>query len=111
MIMRRILVLGLLALALAACAASGGSGHLVADEYVWELQARLAREEGIFCEPAAAVSLAGALQAHGARRLRPGPVVCIVTGSDFKDLKAVERMTASQDCPTQDVNDWLAAIG
>ena len=41
----------------------GGTGHVVTDEEVWEVQGRLAREEGIFCEPAAAVTVAGALKA------------------------------------------------
>jgi len=81
--------------ALEACRASGGTGHLVTDEEVWAAQARLGREEGIFCEPAGAAALAGALQAQTTGKLAPGAVVvCMVTGSGFKDQKAIERMTA-----------------
>lgn len=52
-----------------ACRRSGGNGHLVDDEEVWMAQRRLACEEGIFCEPAAAVAVAGALAAAAAGEL------------------------------------------
>lgn len=85
---------------LAAVRASGGDGYLVTDEEVWRLQARLAREEGLFCEPAAVVPLAGVLQARAAGRLAPHDrVVALVTGSGFKDAASVERMTADRPCP------------
>lgn len=75
-----------------ACRASGGTGHVVEDAEVWALQRRLAREEGIFCEPAGAVALAGALKAAKAGELRrDAKVVCLVTGVGFKDMAAVER--------------------
>lgn len=75
------------------CRASGGTGHVVEDAEVWALQKQLAREEGIFCEPAGAVALAGALKAAKAGELgRDAKVVCLVTGTGFKDMAAVERM-------------------
>jgi threonine synthase len=75
------------------CRASGGTGHIVEDAEVWALQRRLAREEGIFCEPAGAVALAGALKAARTGELRQDArVVCLVTGVGFKDMAAVERM-------------------
>lgn len=98
--------------ALAACRESGGTGHLVQDEFVWEVQRRLAREEGIFCEPAAAVPLAGALQAHAEGLVDPAAnVVCLVTGSGFKDAHAIDRMIADLSCPLIDLaelerGDW-----
>ncbi|ODT98039.1 MAG: threonine synthase [Planctomycetes bacterium SCN 63-9] len=82
------------------CRASGGSGHVVSDEEVWSAQARLAREEGIFCEPAAATALAGALKAAGEGRLDPdATIVCLVTGSGFKDSASVERIIGENACP------------
>jgi threonine synthase len=95
-----------------ACRESGGTGHSVNDEFVWLVQARLAREEGVFCEPAAAVPLAGALQA-GAEGLlaEDATVVCLVTGSGFKDSASVERMVADRSCPLLDIAAFAARMG
>jgi threonine synthase len=88
---------------LPACRTTKGWGHLVADEFVWQVQARLAREEGIFCEPAAAVPLAGALQARAEGGLaEDATVVCLVTGVGFKDAASVERMVVDRPCPLLD---------
>jgi threonine synthase len=82
------------------CRATGGTGHLVADEFVWEVQARMAREEGIFCEPAAAVPLAGAIAALKGGIIQPDAVVvAMVTGSGFKDLQSIDRMKADRTAP------------
>ena len=96
--------------ALQVCVGSGGRGHLITDEEAWEAQRRLAREEGIFCEPAAAVPLAGALCAVAAGELRPGAVVCLVTGSGFKDLAAVDRMNGDRIAEVYDVDAWCARL-
>ena len=86
---------------IAASRASGGTGYTVADEDVYNLQARLAAEEGIFCEPAAAVALAGALQATQLKEVvTSDTVICLVTGSAFKDPPSVERMTRNKTCPS-----------
>jgi threonine synthase len=91
---------------IAACRAVGGTGHVVTDEEVWEVQGRLAREEGIFCEPAAAVTVAGALKAARAGYLRRDAVaVCLLTGSGFKDRPSVERMTRERNCPLIDAEE------
>jgi threonine synthase len=91
---------------LAACRESGGTGHLVEDAFVWEVQRRLAREEGIFCEPAAAVPLAGALQAQRDGLVKPEEnVVCLVTGSGFKDAHAVDRMITDRSCPLIELSE------
>lgn len=63
----------------------------------------LAREEGIFSEPAGAVALAGAAKAAAAGELDPdAPVVCLVTGSEFKDAPSVDRMVRGFDRPLVD---------
>jgi threonine synthase len=86
---------------IAACRASGGTGYAVEDEEVFTLQARLAVEEGIFCEPAAAVAVAGALLAAKLQEIRPEEiVVCLITGSAFKDPPSLERMAGNKPCPT-----------
>ena len=94
-----------------ACRACGGTGVLVSDDTVWATQQRMAREEGIFCEPAAAVPLAGALQAVEAGDLAKGDViVCLVTGTGFKDETSVERMVADSPCPTLALDDLRARL-
>lgn len=81
-----------------ACRASGGTGHLVTDESVWDVQRRLAREEGILCEPAGAVALAGALKAVESGLIdKNTAIVCLITGSGFKDEKSLDRMIEACD--------------
>jgi threonine synthase len=93
--------------AMRACRVNGGSGHTVTDEEVWETQGRLAREEGIFCEPAAATALAGALRAAREGRLDPdATVVCVVTGSGFKDPASVLRMLEGTACPLVSLDEF-----
>jgi threonine synthase len=78
---------------IAACRASGGTGHIVTDEQVWAAQRRLAREEGVFSEPAGAVALAGLIEAVAAGRIDPAArAVCLVTGSAFKDPPSLEKL-------------------
>ena len=88
------------------CRATGGTGHLVTDESVWETQARLAREEGIFTEPAGAVALAGALQAATCGELDPdGMIVCLVTGTGFKDGESIARMLGHESCAMLELDE------
>ena len=92
---------------IASCRRSGGQGHVVTDAQVWEWQARMAREEGIFCEPAGAVALAGVAAAVGRGEIGPqDPVVCLVTGSGFKDERSLVRMIGSAGAPL--VDDFAA---
>ena len=86
---------------IAACRKTGGTGHLVADDAVYDAQKRLALEEGIFSEPAGAVALAGLIAAVERGEIdRDACCVCLVTGSGFKDPSSVDRMIADRDCPT-----------
>jgi threonine synthase len=72
--------------AIAARDESGGMIDAVTDEEILSTYRRLSEEEGIFCEPASAASVAGLL-----KRVRTGDdlsgrtVVCIITGSGLKD--------------------------
>jgi threonine synthase len=85
------------------CRASGGTGWLVSDSQTFEMQARLAAEEGIFCEPAGAVAVAGLAQAVSESRVQKGDtIVCLVTGSGFKDISSVESMIAGREAALLD---------
>ena len=92
---------------------SGGTGHVVTDEAIFEAQSRLAREEGIFCEPAAAVSVAGALQSARQSEIDPhATVVCLITGTGFKDETSLERMAGGEAAPVlehpEDLQAWIS---
>jgi threonine synthase len=72
--------------ALAARDESGGDIQAVTDRQILSAYRLLARQEGVFVEPASAASVAGLLQAHAAGLVRPGErVVCTVTGNGLKD--------------------------
>ncbi|MBL4883514.1 MAG: pyridoxal-phosphate dependent enzyme [Planctomycetaceae bacterium] len=93
------------------CRASGGTGHTITDEQVWEVQKKLAREEGIFCEPAGAVATAGALQAMAAGEIDPNKnITCLITGSGFKDPVAIDRMNHNLEVPTLDTEEMAALL-
>ena len=65
---------------------SGGIIDAVTDDEIMEAYTMMARQEGIFCEPASAASVAGLLKlARGGMRLNDGKVVCVITGSGLKD--------------------------
>ncbi|MCF3107700.1 pyridoxal-phosphate dependent enzyme [Niabella sp. CC-SYL272] len=63
-------------------------GALVSDAEVYECQQQLAAMEGIYCEPAGAVALAGLKRAVQSGQIRKmDRVVCLVTGHGFKDVR------------------------
>jgi len=65
---------------------SGGSISAVSDDEILEAYRRLGRDEGIFCEPASAASLAGLIKQHRAGvDLADQVAVCILTGHGLKD--------------------------
>jgi threonine synthase len=97
---------------IAACRRSGGTGHLIEDEEAWTAQYRLSHEEGIFCEPAAAVSVAGLLRAATAGELKTDATfVCLITGSAFKDPPSLDRLAGGNGCALIDLTSlptWLS---
>lgn len=94
-----------------ACRACGGNGHVVTDEEVWHVQQLMAREEGIFSEPAGALSVAGALRAAACGELRhDAVVVCVVTASGFKDRGALERMTKGREAKLIDAQGFAERL-
>ncbi|WP_225865510.1 PLP-dependent lyase/thiolase [Dyadobacter aurulentus] len=76
---------------IAACKALGGTGQTISDAAVLRWHKELAFREGIFCEPAGAVALAGVEKAISNGELDPNAnIVCLVTGSGFKDMATVD---------------------
>jgi threonine synthase len=73
-------------LALAACSESGGWFDAFSDNEILATQRLLAEREGIFCEPASAVAVSGALRDLASGRIPAGStVVCTLTGHGLKD--------------------------
>ena len=65
---------------------SGGWFDSFADETILAAQKMLASHEGIFCEPASAASLAGALNDIESGKIPEGStIVCTLTGNGLKD--------------------------
>jgi threonine synthase len=68
--------------AMDAMTSSGGAVNAVTDEQILSAYRYLASQEGVFCEPASAASVAGLIEhgVDGAER-----VVCVLTGNGLKD--------------------------
>ncbi|BBL80615.1 threonine synthase [Rubrobacter xylanophilus] len=75
--------------ALRAVGESGGLLESVTDAEILDAQELLAREEGVFCEPASAAGVAGLLKLAREGRAPGGTVVCVLTGHGLKDPDAV----------------------
>jgi len=77
--------------------ASNGWFSAFTDEQILAAQKLLAEKEGVFCEPASATSLAGAMDDIRSGRIRAGSrVVCTLTGHGLKDPDtAIRQSTAA----------------
>ena len=72
--------------ALQAVEESRGGIDLVTDEEILKAYGMVAAEEGVFCEPASAASVAGVIKLNGKGELKEGDrVVCTLTGHGLKD--------------------------
>lgn len=72
---------------------SGGHCILVSDDEITDAQVALCEDAGVFVEPAAAAAYSG--YEKDRTSLEPGlNVVVLLTGSGFKDLKALENRVA-----------------
>lgn len=95
--------------AIDAVTGTGGAVVEVADEDVWNTQRLLAREEGVFVEPAGATALTGALAEIEAGTVGPDDRIAVVmSGAGHKDPTAVERLGADNP-PMQIAADEVAA--
>jgi threonine synthase len=71
---------------------SRGRIDAVSDDEILAAYRALARDEGIFCEPASAASVAGVTKASAAGEVDPeAVVVCVLTGHGLKDPTTAER--------------------
>jgi threonine synthase len=79
--------------AVAARDESGGSIESVTDEEILDAYQRMAREEGIFCEPASAAGVAGLIKSAGGSDLSGQTCVCVITGAGLKDPETAKTFT------------------
>src|SRR5215213_7999808 len=92
-------------LALNAQRESGGWFAECTDEEILDAQKLLAQTEGVFCEPASAISIAGVLKDLEAGRIREdSSIVCTLTGHGLKDPDAaiaqcVKPLTVDAELP------------
>lgn len=91
---------------------SGGMIESVTDEEILKAYQKIARDEGVFCEPASAASVAGIYKMYKQNKLPKGStVVCVLTGNGLKDpntaLDFVENQLHVVPC---DKNQILSLI-
>ena len=83
-------------LAWAAARESGGEFKSMTDEEILKVQRELAEQEGIFCEPASAIALGGALRDIESGRIKEGSIVtCTLTGHGLKDPDTAIKQSAA----------------
>jgi threonine synthase len=82
--------------AIAARDDSHGRIEAVSDDEILDAYRLLAREEGIFCEPSSAASLAGIIKVSGRGDLPPESlIVCVLTGNGLKDPTTAEAQAGA----------------
>ena len=81
-----------------------GHGQMVSDQEVYFWQKRLIRDEGIYTEPAGSAALAGLASAVRKQQIQAEEtIVCLVTGSGFKDGASIRAVIADSEVPILDV--------
>ena len=98
--------------AVAARDESEGLIDSVSDADILDAQGRLARLEGIFCEPASATSLAVLEKAVAAGSVARGThAVCVLTGNGLKDPAAAAQLAGPPREIAASVDAVVAALG
>ncbi|MCL2485070.1 MAG: threonine synthase [Endomicrobia bacterium] len=93
---------------------SGGVIDKVTDEEILEAYRMVAANEGIFCEPASAASLAGLIKyiKNGYFENKQSvKVVCILTGHGLKDPDTAVSNAVKPKKVKADINEIISAIG
>jgi len=76
---------------------SNGTAETVTDIQILNAQTQLARDEGIFVEPASAASIAGLEKMVGDKKIdRNDTIVCVTTGHGLKDPSIIDRIPTSR---------------
>ena len=90
---------------------SGGWFDEVSDDELLATQSLLATQEGVFCEPASAVSLCGALRDVKSGLISEGSLItCTLTGHGLKDPDIAIRGNEAVKTVQADLESVKAAI-
>ena len=72
-----------------------GAIKAVSDEEIIKSYVNLARQDGIFCEPASAAGIAGLIKYSKNYNFKGQKIVCVVTGNGLKDPATSEKHASS----------------
>ena len=98
--------------AVAARDESGGLIESVTDDAITEMQGRIVRLEGVFCEPASAAGVAGVRRLATEGRIGADEtVVCVLTGHGLKDPDAVQAEEGSLTAIPADLGSIRREMG
>ena len=90
---------------------SGGVIDMVSDDEILDAYRLLASKEGIFCEPASAVSYAGLSKMHrNGLNLSGRRVVCVLTGTGLKDPDLAVRSVSNQATEVEPSIEHIEAL-
>jgi len=97
--------------ALKAIRETGGTAAIVSNEAIMQWQQRLAREEGIYVEPASAGALAATQQLRVQGEIKAGEtVVALLTASGLKDVAATATIQGELPSVPKDRNEVFAML-
>jgi threonine synthase len=98
--------------AVAAVVESGGEFRAVPDDAILEARSRIARCEGIYCEPASAAGVAGLRASVAAGRVPASArCVCVATGHGLKDAASAPSIDERTPPVAATVEAVAAALG
>ncbi|MEW5693008.1 MAG: threonine synthase [Candidatus Hydrogenedentota bacterium] len=98
--------------AVAAAKESDGYIDMVTDDEILEAYKFLAMNEGIFCEPASAASVAGLLKAHREKKIKDNElIVCILTGHGLKDPNLAVKQVSKPPEMECDIKEIMRYLG
>jgi threonine synthase len=97
--------------ALKAIRETGGTAAVVSNEAIMQWQQGLARDEGLYVEPASAGALAATQQSHARGDIKPGEtVVALLTASGLKDTAATATVQGELPPVPKDRGEILAML-
>ncbi|MFQ5580023.1 MAG: threonine synthase [Nitrospiria bacterium] len=98
--------------ALEAAAESKGEINLVTDEEITEAYRKIAKCEGVFCEPASAAGVAGVIKLNKRGFFKKGDVVvCTLTGHGLKDPDFSIGISQKPETIKGGLDDLIYALG